>query len=698
MRLATVIDPIQSSGLGVSNNFSIAASAKAFDILSSNLYQNKILAVIREISCNAADAHKFVGKDTSGIRIHLPTFGEPWFSVRDFGPGLPQSEVMQLYTTYFQSTKDQSDDLIGGFGLGSKSPFAVTDQFTVTSWHGGFCSEYVMYKDAGLPRVNMIRSTPSNEPTGMLIQVPTSRDFSTYQHEAGNFFKWWDHRPTITPAISIQTNPFGGSLRSPNLTADGKPLWVACKEGSAIALVGMVPYTLDLSAIPNNTTRISGIILPFMVGEVQPNPNRETLSYDPVTCANILKRIEAVRTEVNASMQAHIDACPTLYEARRFLHHTAATDGTNALVRNIAGQMNWSWRGNHILSRAQVSFTLPVIARHTEKRWRQKTWRRNNHNRDHLAHHISNYGGGENICAFVWVPAASTGVTLTPKVHRKIEHNVDAKHPDADHVYIIVGGTYQDISKEMEDAGFPPLIDTTSWPDAPKAIPQPRTKPTANTTGYVYDGRMDYNKTESTIDLKGGGLYVEFFDGSPVPTTTPLRVAAYGGLMPHDRVMGFRRIKLASKNFQSQLAANGWIKYDPATWWATYVDADAFAEEISSCIIKEVFINTGALTAFASAYNNRNKKVNLLAALHPAFQFLDRLAALTDKENRLKYQPYKNMDWSQAQKDAVAKRIAEAQDLLLKWNALVQAKPLFPHIAWHQEGLDFAHVIDYLNA
>ena len=226
MRLATVKDPIQSSGLGDRNNFSIAASAKAFDILSSNLYQNKILAVIREVSCNAADANKSVGKDTSTIRVHVPTFGEPWFSVRDQGPGLSQTDVMQLYTTYFQSTKDNSDDLIGGFGLGSKSPFAVADQFTVTSWHGGFQSEYVMYKDAGLPRVNLIRSVPSNEPTGMLVQVPSTKDFRTWAEEITGFFMWWQTKPWFSIAITFPENPLLGEPKSTTILSNGLPAWI----------------------------------------------------------------------------------------------------------------------------------------------------------------------------------------------------------------------------------------------------------------------------------------------------------------------------------------------------------------------------------------------------------------------------------------------------------------------------------------
>ena len=42
---------------GETKAFTIAASAKAFKVLSSNIYKNKIRAVVRELVCNAVDAH-----------------------------------------------------------------------------------------------------------------------------------------------------------------------------------------------------------------------------------------------------------------------------------------------------------------------------------------------------------------------------------------------------------------------------------------------------------------------------------------------------------------------------------------------------------------------------------------------------------------------------------------------------------------
>lgn len=85
--------------------FSIKATGKAFKVLSSSLYKDKIRAVIRELSCNAYDAHIAAGKKDIPFLIHLPNPIEQFFLIRDYGTGLSQEDVENIYTTYFESTR-----------------------------------------------------------------------------------------------------------------------------------------------------------------------------------------------------------------------------------------------------------------------------------------------------------------------------------------------------------------------------------------------------------------------------------------------------------------------------------------------------------------------------------------------------------------------------------------------------------------
>src|SRR5574343_126832 len=134
---------VQTIGLDSTSGFKINATAKAFAILSSGLYANKIRAIVRELSCNAYDSHKAANKEHVPFKVVLPSPLDSTFSVQDFGLGLSEEQVFNLYTTYFESTKTQSNDYIGALGLGSKSPFSYTSSFLVTSIFEGVKSTYL---------------------------------------------------------------------------------------------------------------------------------------------------------------------------------------------------------------------------------------------------------------------------------------------------------------------------------------------------------------------------------------------------------------------------------------------------------------------------------------------------------------------------------------------------------------------------
>jgi len=174
------------SNVGEIGEFRIRNSAKAFNILSSGLYANKIKAIIRELSCNAIDSHTAAGTNQP-FEVHLPTTLEPWFYIRDFGTGLNHEQVSNIYTTYFESTKTESNAFIGALGLGSKSPFSYTDNFTVTAIKDGHKGIYTAFiNDVGVPSIALMGEEQVTEPNGVEVKfsVNDRYDFNKFADEA----------------------------------------------------------------------------------------------------------------------------------------------------------------------------------------------------------------------------------------------------------------------------------------------------------------------------------------------------------------------------------------------------------------------------------------------------------------------------------------------------------------------------------
>ncbi len=115
-----------TSGGTFLGTYRICQSKAAFETLSSRLYSDKIRAVLRELACNAWDAHQDANKGDVPFEVHLPTDFEPYFEIKDYGTGMTHRDIVDLFASYFGTNKSDSDKFIGALGLGSKSPLCLT--------------------------------------------------------------------------------------------------------------------------------------------------------------------------------------------------------------------------------------------------------------------------------------------------------------------------------------------------------------------------------------------------------------------------------------------------------------------------------------------------------------------------------------------------------------------------------------------
>jgi hypothetical protein len=302
-----VVNDVVVNGNFQMEAFTINASPKAFEILSSNIYTHKVRAVIREISCNAYDAHKMVN-NPAPFDVHLPTTYEPWFSVRDYGPGIPDSLIGKVYTTYFWSDKTDSNDFIGGLGLGSKSPLSLVDSFTVTSYVNGVESVYSIFKGPdNTPQRVRLSQNPTNEPNGLLVKVSSqSHRVVEFFREARYVYRFFDIIPNINVATIKQE--IDSDLKKYTVTGDG--FAVATGYGQLFAVMGNVCYEIDRSLNPKS---LDGYIR-FNIGDLNFDPGREKLSLDDKTKNIVTKRIGEVYDSIAKLAIDKIRAEPTVFK------------------------------------------------------------------------------------------------------------------------------------------------------------------------------------------------------------------------------------------------------------------------------------------------------------------------------------------------------------------------------------------------
>jgi len=168
-------------GANAAQSFSIAATAEFFNVLSNTLYSNKPLAVVREVLCNAWDAHIAAGRMDRAVEV---TLTKDHLIIRDYGTGIKKALMHSTYCIYGGSTKQHDGAQTGGFGLGCKAPFAYVDHFEVTNCHDNQKTIYRISKSSGevngLPGMMEILDIPTTE-TGMQVKIEIQPgDYATF--------------------------------------------------------------------------------------------------------------------------------------------------------------------------------------------------------------------------------------------------------------------------------------------------------------------------------------------------------------------------------------------------------------------------------------------------------------------------------------------------------------------------------------
>lgn len=340
MKLEAATHEVVLSNVGATGEFRIRNSAKAFSILSSGLYSNKIRAIVRELSCNAVDSHVGAGKADVPFEVHLPTVLEPWFAVRDFGLGLDNDQVVNIYTTYFESTKTDSNEFIGALGLGSKSPFSYTENFTVTAIKNGIQRIYSAFiNESGVPSIAMMGEQLTDEGNGVEVKfsVTDRGDYHTFRHEAQAVFQWFALQPTIigNPLV-IRPAEYKEKNVVPGVHARGD-------SNYSMALMGNISYPLNNVPHPEKhfgeLCRLleCGLILEFGIGELDFAASREELSYIPLTIASIKKKLELLNANLVTHLTAQADAITHPWERAHFLYKQSETIlYKNAVIAYVA--------------------------------------------------------------------------------------------------------------------------------------------------------------------------------------------------------------------------------------------------------------------------------------------------------------------------------------------------------------------------
>lgn len=286
-------------------SFGVEDNAEFYEMLSSTLYPNKKLAVVREVLCNSWDAHLMVGKTDVPVEV---TITEKEMSFKDFGPGIGRDQIIKIYCTYGKSTKSHDGKQTGGFGLGSKSPFAYSKHFTVVSCIDGKRTIYAASRGSsetnGKPDFRAMASDIPTEETGITVTIPLldARDRSAFEELVRDIARFGGMNVKLNGQL-LPTIRYEKADWPFVLVAGGRMSRHHGRESGLYVRYGAVVYPVDTnneeitaalhgSSVLATLTGHYGVILLAKPNTIGVAPSRETLSYTNKTVETVVGLIK----------------------------------------------------------------------------------------------------------------------------------------------------------------------------------------------------------------------------------------------------------------------------------------------------------------------------------------------------------------------------------------------------------------------
>jgi hypothetical protein len=220
---------------------------------------------------------------------------------------------MGLYSTYFDSTKTNSNDFIGALGLGSKSPFSYTKAFEVVSRFDGTRRIYsVFINEEGVPTIARLGEFPTTDPNGLEVKITIQKsDFQLFASKVATTLRWFPTKPRLVgyPRFEYAATP------KENLAGDGWMMFDSDFAGDyskMTAVQGNVAYKvdiskLDLDEVDQRLLQNCHVVGFFNIGDLEVAASREEIRYDARSVKNLIDRVRKVRDGIRHVVEKQVN-------------------------------------------------------------------------------------------------------------------------------------------------------------------------------------------------------------------------------------------------------------------------------------------------------------------------------------------------------------------------------------------------------
>ena len=296
-----------------------------FQMFSKNIYSNPIGSVVREITSNCFDSHIEAGVKDVPVIIRK-SFDEEtethYISFIDFGVGMSPERIDEIFSVMFSSTKRDSNDQIGAFGLGSKTPLAYKrstglgegeydNSYFIITVFDKIKYVYQIYEGNSSPRISLMHQEATTEGNGTEVRIPVLKsDLETFSREMKRqlyyfenvVFEGFDEDMYVENDYQI--------LKAKTFLFRGTSY-----ESAIHVCLGRVAYPIDYSALGLDRYQYQiPVALKLDIGDIGITVSRESLDYSEKTIKVLKAKLEEAKQEIVSMLEKQYSNIVTLEE------------------------------------------------------------------------------------------------------------------------------------------------------------------------------------------------------------------------------------------------------------------------------------------------------------------------------------------------------------------------------------------------
>jgi hypothetical protein len=290
----------ESHGIGVSKE----DSAKLLYILTQGLYKDPITAICRELISNIVDS--YIGCDYSiEDKPGFVKLTDKCIYFIDQGSGMSRETVDNVYSILLASTKENDSNAIGAWGLGSKTPWAYSDTFYVTTCKDKDKRTYMLVKDGLDSKIVLISEEEGTEDgTTVFINIDNPKEWDKkirnvlfcfrhihYSYE-GNIWDIESQVDYFNKSVLIEGNSFfyrDGYIKDFCIALD-QVIYNISLDDLGVSHYGMFPVAVKMSLK-------EGLV---------PTPSRDNLILNQATKDKIVERLKEAVLEIQGLQKRHV--------------------------------------------------------------------------------------------------------------------------------------------------------------------------------------------------------------------------------------------------------------------------------------------------------------------------------------------------------------------------------------------------------